>query len=87
VVSLSEFLSEEPKMKNRIGLLSLTALATVTLGNAAQAHSGHGMDGGILHQLTSAYHLGIMLAVALIAATGKEIVCRRNAKKTKKERR
>ncbi|MEE2722171.1 MAG: hypothetical protein VYB45_10215 [Pseudomonadota bacterium] len=74
-------------MKNRIGLLSLTALATVTLGNAAQAHSGHGMDGGILHQLTSAYHLGIMLAVALIAATGKEIVCRRNAKKAKKERR
>ena len=74
-------------MKNRIGLLSLTALATVTLGNAAQAHSGHGMDGGILHQLTSAYHLCIMLAVALIAATGKEIVCRRNAKKAKKERR
>lgn len=74
-------------MKNRIGLFSLAALATATLGSAAQAHSGHGMDGGILHQLTNANHLGTLLAVALIAATGKEILCRRNAKKAKKERR
>ena len=74
-------------MKNRIGLFSLAALAIATLGTAAQAHSGHGMDGGILHQLTSTYHISILLALALIAATGKEIVCRRNAKKAKKERR
>ena len=74
-------------MNNRSGLCALTALATATLGTAAQAHSGHGRDGGILHQLTSAYHLGILLAVAVIAATGKEILCRHNAKKAKKERR
>jgi len=74
-------------MKNRIGLFSLAALATATLGTAAQAHSGHGMDGGILHQLTSAYHLGTLLVVALLAATSAEILRRRNAKKAKKERR
>ena len=71
-------------MKNRIGQFTLATLATATLSTAAQAHAGHGMDGGILHQLTDAYHLAIILGVGLVAATGAEIVRRRRAKKARR---
>ncbi|MGB0632609.1 MAG: HupE/UreJ family protein [Alphaproteobacteria bacterium] len=54
-------------MKNKLGLISLTALIVAAGATSAQAHAVDGVGAGFLHLVTSLDHVLVLLAAGVIA--------------------